>query len=154
MSNFSLNIVEWLLENNIVPLTSDSKSTGTHIQGINYSNHRTEKYVQVHSTEKKWWRIYFKKFVVINSYQIFSRQSCNWLRNWNVSVSINGMKWDTIDSKRGEFASNSSYILDKEYVARYFKLEGNSEGCSDERYLAFHHIKFFGSIATDNYSRS
>jgi hypothetical protein len=153
MSSFSIDIVEWLFENNIKPYTNSQPlftSPYDPFQGINYSNTNTKYYINLVSYKNKWWMINFRKYIILNSYQISAYKGCNWIRNWNVSISLDGIKWEYIDSRKNSFVGDDPYILDKEYVARYFKIEGNSIGCTYPNYLAFYNIKFFGSIATDD----
>ena len=144
------DVVSCLREINIEPICIISGTVGQIHKPSNGIDYDLSYDYYVHSNApdiKNWWQIDFQKTVYINKYKLISLATCNYVKEWLINVSTNGIDWETVDQKNNGFSDNSTISLDNIAVARYVRVVGSSPNCETPGILAFKRIYFYGAIS-------
>ena len=146
MTECSLGIVECLKKDNINPeaFASDYESSNRPSNALINDN----SYFQSSTTKSnQWWSIDFKKNIEIDSYMIKTLSSaCFYIRQWLAYVSINNKDWTLVDKVTDGPPLGKTYALDQPVVARYFRINGSSSGCTPSACFSMNYIKFIGKL--------
>lgn len=156
----STDIIECLRKINIQPFAFSS-SIGT-VQGVyrvpsnaidyqsNYGFH-TE-YVRFGD---EWWGVNFKRKVAIHSYRIKTNEYCQYVNNWNISLSNDNTSYYNVDSKGTFYPSDTLYKLNRTYKAQFLRVYGKSLKCSDyQSSFSMRYIKLYGYIVQNTALKS
>ena len=143
------NIIECLRNKNIEPeafASSEWTSEFPASNAIKYDNSRFQT-----NAEKRpqFWGVYFKKKVLISSYQIVSDSvvsDFSNIYNWTFSISNNNKTFRTIHGPTQSTSTSKSYTFNRPYSAVYIRIDGDSLLSSDKTKIQFFYVKFFGSI--------
>ena len=145
----STHIVQCLKDKNISAdaFASSEYSTRPAKNGIDYTT--SNDFCSLINGKSNWWAVDFHKIVAIDSYQITSPSSYNFISGWTLSVSFDNKSWELVDAPPYQFPGTKTFTLEKIAKGRFAKIIGGAPLCTtgdDRRVLAFYYVKFFGSI--------
>ena len=148
MSQCKSSIVECLRQKGVEPLATASSERSSNEAASTALVYNTNYYFHTNYDGSYWWKVDFKQYVSINTYQIQTDAVCAFVRKWRILLSNNDKDWSIVHTPKEEenWPQGKNYTLSKTYVTRYFKIEklADNQGCTN---IAFYYIKFFGSTA-------
>ena len=102
----------------------------------------------LHTSDKKgrqWWIADLKRIVYINAYKITAMPKCQWISEWNFSVSLNKKDWKIIHTYNN-YPTNETINFSIVYVAKYVNITGYAAACQNDL-LAFQRLYLYGAIS-------
>ena len=149
------DIVTCLRRYNVEPQCSASRISGSSrhpvSSGIDYD---LSEYYYVHSetsASRNWWQVDFNNIVYIKHYKITSPSSCNFVKEWEFQISLDGNKWETVDKQGIGFSNNATFSLKNTAVTRYVRILGSSPNCPSPNIFAFTRIYFYDPFSSLNH---
>ena len=142
MSACSKSIIECLKLSGISP-TATSKTQYGSFDPQYAIDYNSNSYFNSNSDGgSQWWMVDFKKEVAIGGYSIsVNAKSCDWIKKWKVSVSINKDLWTTVDTPPEGHPNGEYRELKKSCIAKYLKIESLDNVCG--YVMAFKNIYFY-----------
>ena len=108
---------------------------------LSYDNETT--FDSPRESKEQWWAVNFSADVLIESYQIYTKNNNNYLSSWTLSVSNDFSQWTPIDARDRE-SSDPVYQVSNQVSGRYARIAGKSNWSDDSTCIEFYWVKFFG----------
>jgi len=147
----TLDLVECLRSMNNEPIAF--ASSGTRDPKMVIDGKTSDFFITGYESKDPYWGIDFKGKVTIQSYQVFTGSWCYYLSKWTFYTSMDNKTWKPVDSQEG-YPVDKTYQLNSQVSARYAKIEGRANGCSNPTQFAISEVKFFGIVGNKNNRRS
>ena len=143
------HIIECLKDRGINPHAFTSSEYGEEYVAANGINYQEGEYSSRAEGKPQWWAVDFKKEVSINSYQISSGSSIDWISGWTLFVSYDNKTWILADAPAYQYPGTKIFELNRTMNARFVRINGGcplAQSNYDKTTIAFWYIKFFGSF--------